>query len=154
MMGYRTISSMLRKSWSPDAAFDWIPRTTLKRLPHGSSIVFSPRPEMLSTTGATATGIENGRIFTLKVKEQDLEKTEAMFRAAWLVACMASFSGASEAWDQLDRKLPSRSLRYLYLKWMPKLQPRPCHFLANTDSGESDDESDGESDSENEHQVK
>lgn len=91
--------------------------------------LFSARPETFSATAVTARDragslIPNGRIFTLQVNKQDLEKTEVMFKAAWVVACMASFSGASEIYDQLDRNRPPWSLRLLFMRWMPTLQPR------------------------------
>lgn len=107
--------------------------------------LFSARPEIFSATVVTAgdqagSPIPNGRIFTLKVNKQDLEKTEVMFKTAWAVACMASFSGASEVWDQLDRNRPPWSLGLLFMRWMPTLQPRPWHF----DSDKRDDENENQ----------
>lgn len=64
--------------------------------------------------------IESGRVFTLKVDKQDLAKTEAVVKAQWLLACMASFSGAAEAWDQLVTKRP------------PYRGKRPLVYLART----------------------
>lgn len=75
-----------------------------------------------STTARDEAGrlIESGRVFTLKVDKQDLAKTEAVVKAQWLLACMASFSGAAEAWDQLVTKRP------------PYRGKRPLVYLART----------------------
>lgn len=51
--------------------------------------------------------IETGRIFTLKIATEDLPKTKATIDLIWLAAKMASFAGAGEVIEELDRTPPS-----------------------------------------------
>lgn len=50
--------------------------------------------------------IQSGRIFQLKVKTRDLEKTKVLLNTQLLALKMASLSGAAEDADYLDRQPP------------------------------------------------
>ena len=65
-------------------------------------ILKDPRPLPTNTKGATARDvysghpIESGDILTLKVKEEDLEKTKTVIETQWAVLKLAVICGAAD----------------------------------------------------------
>lgn len=56
--------------------------------------------------------VQSGRIFTLKVQADDLDKTKTVIEAQWLALQMAALSGADEVADDLDINPPPSVLPY------------------------------------------
>lgn len=50
--------------------------------------------------------IQSGRVFRLKVRAQDVEKTETLIKAQWLALKIAAIAGAGENADDLNWKIP------------------------------------------------
>lgn len=105
---------------------------------------FSPRASAKGKEKVTARdefgrSIETGRVFQLKVDQDDLEKTKAVIEAQWLLSRMAAFSGASEVWDQLDSESPSSyGLQAARYQTMPTLQSPSRTSLSTEDEVESE----------------
>ena len=50
--------------------------------------------------------IQSGRVFRLKVRAQDVEKTETLIKAQWLALKIAAIAGAGENADDLNWEIP------------------------------------------------
>jgi len=50
--------------------------------------------------------VETGHVISLRVKRDDLDKTETLIKAQWLAVQMAALSGAGEIVDELVREPP------------------------------------------------
>ena len=81
----------------------------------------------------SARPLESGHILKLKAKTADLEKTQTLIEAQWIVLKIAVLCGAADVADKLDGNPPPRFCEEIedWLKSLPQLRAR-----SETDSDE------------------